>query len=272
MLTKQYKIAILGDTGCGKTSILNRYSNNKFENTSATIGIDYSVKKWVYNNKHLDINQDITFQLWDTAGQEKYMAITDNYLRDVDGILIVFDITRPQTVDNIQFWLNKALEFNCYIINIIGNKLDLFKEYDLDNIYKTNLKLKSTIEEYELGLFLTSAKSDINITNIFNDLFTKVHENTLSKALNNKKINLKDLINNKLNNYNNSSNNNYNINLSNSNSSQSHSSFYGNKFSEYLNDYNNEILNIDYNNYYNDDRVYISNEFDEDENDNYCNC
>lgn len=235
MLTKQYKIAILGDTGCGKTSILNRYSNNKFEPTSATIGIDYSMKKWTYINKHINLHQELTFQLWDTAGQEKYMAITDNYLRDVDGILIVFDITRPTTINNIQFWLNKAIECNCYIINIIGNKLDLFKDYNLDDIYKTNLKLKSAIEEYELGLFLTSAKNDINITNIFNDLFTKVHENKLNKAINNNKIKLTDLIQNQ---------NNY---------------IYGNGLNKYLNDY--------------DDRIYISDEFDNDtENNSYCTC
>ena len=86
------KLVLLGDSSVGKTNLLLRYSKDEFEeSTKATIGMDFISMETKINDK------EIRVQFWDTAGQEKYKAITRTYYRIAHGIVMVYDITKRST-------------------------------------------------------------------------------------------------------------------------------------------------------------------------------
>ena len=86
------KIIILGSSTVGKSSIYLRYFNNKFNvNTMVTVGVDFKTKYFKFDEKEIKIN------FVDTAGQEKYRAISKNYLKGTDGVIFVFDLTKKET-------------------------------------------------------------------------------------------------------------------------------------------------------------------------------
>ena len=118
------KILILGDSSVGKTSLLLQYADGYFPTIYvATIGIEYKVKK-------ININgADINLQIWDTAGEERFRSITQNYMKGADGILYVFDITQKSSFDNLKTWIRQSEEITEVFKKIIvGNKSDLENE------------------------------------------------------------------------------------------------------------------------------------------------
>ena len=119
------KMITLGSSDVGKTSILNRYFNSDFTpNLLTSIGIDFKTKIFKFDG------QKVKFNFVDTAGQEKFRAISSNYLKGTDGILFVFDIANIETFELIQVWIEEINENNRENFGIIlfGNKLDLEKE------------------------------------------------------------------------------------------------------------------------------------------------
>ena len=119
------KMITLGSSDVGKTSILNRYFNSDFTpNLLTSIGIDFKTKIFKFDGKK------VKFNFVDTAGQEKFRAISSNYLKGTDGILFVFDIANIETFELIQVWIEEINENNRENVGIIlfGNKLDLEKE------------------------------------------------------------------------------------------------------------------------------------------------
>ena len=150
------KILILGDSGVGKTSILIKYINNKFDESHiATIGVDYMDKTIKYKN----IN--IKLQIWDTSGQEKFRSIARNFYRNSDAIFIVFDLNNKHTYNNIKQWINDVEE-HCPNIKkiLLGNKSDLEKNVSEEII-------KNFAKENNLQYFETSAKNGTNIKEAF---------------------------------------------------------------------------------------------------------
>ena len=118
------KILILGDSSVGKTSLLLQYADGYFPTIYvATIGIEYKVKK-------ININgADINLQIWDTAGEERFRSITQNYMKGADGILYVYDITQKSSFDNLKTWIRQSEEITEGFKKIIvGNKSDLENE------------------------------------------------------------------------------------------------------------------------------------------------
>ena len=116
------KIIILGSSEVGKTCILNRYFNNVFkENLLSTIGIDFQTKYFKFEDKKIKINYT------DTAGQEKFHAISINYLKGSNGVILVFDITNKESFNLLENWMNDLRENAKLDISkiLIGNKLDL---------------------------------------------------------------------------------------------------------------------------------------------------
>ena len=116
------KIIILGSSKVGKTSIINRYFNHEFkENMLSTIGIDFKTKYFKFDDKK------VKFNYIDTAGQEKFRAISVNYMKGTNGVILVFDITNKDSFDLIKRWIediNENAEPNIPKI-LIGNKLDM---------------------------------------------------------------------------------------------------------------------------------------------------
>ena len=115
------QLLIIGDATVGKTSILTRFTDDKFStNYLNTVGLDFFSKDEVFNNKKVRI------KIWDTAGQERFRSIQKHYYNKVDGILFIYDITNQASFDIIEQWYNEVKNYNDNIIGVlIGNKTDL---------------------------------------------------------------------------------------------------------------------------------------------------
>ncbi|KAJ7067998.1 P-loop containing nucleoside triphosphate hydrolase protein [Mycena amicta] len=117
------KVVVMGNSGVGKTSLLRRYTQNKFEpnNTTSTSGAFFVTKKVYVNGLR------VRLQLWDTAGQERFRSMAPMYYRGANAALLLYDITNASTFDDIRGWLEE-LKKNCQpelIIYIVGAKADL---------------------------------------------------------------------------------------------------------------------------------------------------
>ena len=156
------KILLIGDTSVGKTSILCKYIDDEFSDTYlSTIGIEFKIKSLIINGKK------VLLRIWDTSGQERYRSITQNFYRNANGILFIFDITKKETFDNIKIWLTDSenCEDNKVTKMLIGNKIDLENKRKIDNE-----TIKKFAEKKEMKYFEASAKEGINIDNIFREL------------------------------------------------------------------------------------------------------
>ncbi|KAK2963318.1 putative Ypt/Rab-type GTPase ypt7 [Blattamonas nauphoetae] len=156
------KVLVVGDLGVGKTSIIQRYVNGLFDREyKATIGVDFAYKL-------IPISKDkvVRLQLWDIAGQERYGNMTRVYYREAFGAMIVFDLSRPNTLDSVRKWkadidakvrLPDAKQTPIPVI-LLANKCDMVKNSinpaQLDAFCKENSIVK---------WFETSAKENINV-------------------------------------------------------------------------------------------------------------
>ena len=129
-----YKVILLGNSGVGKTSLFKKIVTGEFyEKNISTIGMD---KRTIQveievQEKNKTVTKAIEISLVDTAGQERFKAITKNYYKESDGILIIYDVTSKETFLNVKNWIDSIYESlgnhenSKYIIILIGNKIDL---------------------------------------------------------------------------------------------------------------------------------------------------
>lgn len=158
MLTK-HKIVFLGDQGVGKTSLITRFMYNTFDtHYAATIGIDFLSK-----TMYLD-DQTIRLQLWDTAGQERFRSLIPSYIRDSMVAMIVYDITKKDSFDDIPRWCEyvRTERGDDVIMVLVGNKSDLpgrvISTEDGEKLAK----------ELNFNLFMeTSSKNGYGVKNLF---------------------------------------------------------------------------------------------------------
>ncbi|NHI92406.1 MAG: GTP-binding protein [Candidatus Lokiarchaeota archaeon] len=154
--TWSFKIIIVGDPAVGKTSLLVRSIENKFEEEYlSTIGVDFYIK---------DINienEAIKMQIWDTGGEEKYSSVRPSYYMNAVGAIIVYDVTKPSTFRSIPRWMSEVQKFCPSIPMIIAeNKIDLPREIPENQVNKQ-------IHQLNIPYFQTSAKDDINVEKMF---------------------------------------------------------------------------------------------------------
>ena len=162
-----YKILLLGDSSVGKTCILTRYADNTFqEEHMATIGLDFKIK-----SVNLDNGKTIKVQIWDTAGQDRFKSITKNYYKGAHGIILIYDVTKRKTFDNLKNWIDTIKEevSDKVSVILIGNKID-----NIDNRVVTTQEGQGIANEYNLPFYEASAKTGDNIDIAFNDLIKKV--------------------------------------------------------------------------------------------------
>lgn len=148
-MTKQYKIVLLGDGGCGKTTFINRHLSGNFEKRYLT-----TMGCWV---TPIDINENTEFSIWDTSGQEKYGGLREGYYIQADLAIIFYDVTSKITYNNVEQWYNdfKKICPNSPCI-IIATKLDI-------NDKKINKEEHLLLKKYTPYLCGISTKNSHNL-------------------------------------------------------------------------------------------------------------
>ncbi len=167
-LDLHYKLLFLGDSSVGKTSLLIRYTEDKFDNSLPTLGIDVKYKYLTFENKKIRLD------IWDTAGQERFRGIAQNYFRGAHGIIFVFDITNKETFNKLKIWMSDAKQ------NIRPGTEMVIAENKIDLENKRAIS-KETIEEFgeknNIEIFSTSAKTGEGVKEIIGNLVSKLYKN-----------------------------------------------------------------------------------------------
>jgi len=167
-----FKIILVGDVSVGKTSIIGRYINNSFDDDyQCTIQAEQQSK--VIKE---DENTSIKLNIWDTVGQEKFRAVTRQYYRDCHGAIIVFDLTKKKSFEQMTEWLNDIKNYgnSDTVIIIMGNKSDLNSERE---IFPNEIKEKLDQFNDDYLYFEVSAKNGNNISMAFDKLKKLIMEN-----------------------------------------------------------------------------------------------
>ena len=115
-------MVLIGDSGVGKSNLLSRFTRNEFNlDSKSTIGVEFATRSIQVDSK------TVKAQIWDTAGQERYRAITSAYYRGAVGALLVYDISKHQTYENVTRWLKELRDHAdaSIVIMLVGNKSDL---------------------------------------------------------------------------------------------------------------------------------------------------
>ena len=182
------KVILVGDSGVGKTSIINRYLKQYSENQKATIGASYA-------NKLEKIDDfEINFDIWDTAGQERFRSVNTIFYKEAYVCIMVYDITKPESFESIKdYWYNTVSDnaSGKIIYGIAGNKIDLYEEEKVDQN-----KVKEYCDSIDALFKATSARQNTCIDDIFKELGKKFIQSDLFKYLisqntdNNKKLDL----------------------------------------------------------------------------------
>ena len=155
-----FKLILIGNSGVGKSSIIQRYMKQTFENSyKCTIGVDFLMKTLEIKNKLVKL------QLWDTAGQEKYKSMVSSYYRGANVALVVFDLTDHYSFDSLPIWIENYYKNGPEQKNIIliGNKKDMVEERKV-----TQEEAELFSETNNMIYFETSAKEGDNIEYVFN--------------------------------------------------------------------------------------------------------
>ncbi len=173
------KITLMGDGAVGKTSLRNRFMGLGFDVThSATIGADFAAHKKLINYKGNEY--DITFQIWDMAGQKRFQEVRSRFYYGAQGGLVLFDVTRQDSFYNLNSWIEELWKYNgnkqpIVPIVIIGNKIDLREtstSVPRENgiAYAAALSQRTEPYGFTVKYIETSAKSGENVELAFEEL------------------------------------------------------------------------------------------------------
>lgn len=170
-----FKVVLIGDSGVGKSNLLSRFTRNEFcLESKSTIGVEFATRSIQVDGK------TIKAQIWDTAGQERYRAITSAYYRGAVGALLVYDITKHVTYENVERWLKELRDHadSNIVIMLVGNKSDL------RHLRGVPTEDASTFAEKEgLSFIETSALESTNVENAFHKILTEIYRIVSKKAL-----------------------------------------------------------------------------------------
>ncbi len=155
-----FKILVGGDGAAGKTTLLRKYVDGTFDESSiATIGVDFFIKQVIYE----DIG-NCTLQLWDLGGQERFRHLLEAFIMGAKAALLLFDLTKMPKIDHILNWVNivRLHEFDLPII-LVGTKLDLEEFIAVDDDSAKSIKNTFNMIDY----IKTSSKTGFNIEKVF---------------------------------------------------------------------------------------------------------
>ena len=160
------KILLAGEGGVGKTTLLHRYVKGKFSaETRMTIGVEFFLKEVEIDNQYC------TLQLWDFGGQERFRFLLESYVLGAKGALLLFDLTRPITLEKLENWVSICRRGNPNLpILFLGTKHDLSNDIMVTDDYAFEFK-----EAFNLFNYLkVSSKSGENVQNAFTLLTKKI--------------------------------------------------------------------------------------------------
>ena len=167
-----YKILLLGDPTSGKSTILLRYCDESFQGAHlSTIGLDYSLKTITLKDC-----PTIKLQIWSTAGQDRFRAITKNHYKGSHGIMLIYNVTDIKSFENLKNWAVQIKE-ECpsrVQIFIVGNNIE-----DEENRKITKEQGQEFADKLGYPYYECSSKEGININEIFQDMVEKIHETFL---------------------------------------------------------------------------------------------
>jgi len=159
------KVIILGDSGVGKTSLMNQYVHKRFSNQyKATIGADFLTKEIMIDDKL------VTLQIWDTASQERFQSLGVAFYRGADSCVLVHDITDSKSFDNLESWMDEFLVHanpnnqSTFPFVVLGNKADLAANRRQVPAQKAKAWCAS---KGDIPYFETSAKEALNVEQAF---------------------------------------------------------------------------------------------------------
>ena len=163
------KFIVIGDSSVGKSNIISKYKENKFdEKGQPSIGVQFIAKNVVIENTTFRL------QVWDTAGQESFRSMTRIYYKNSSCAFIVYDITEKESFNHVESWISecKKIAPETVLLVLIGNKSDLNESREVS--YEEGLKLT---EKNKMLFFETSAKNGVNIENIFKKSVENISNN-----------------------------------------------------------------------------------------------
>ncbi|MHA1720184.1 MAG: Rab family GTPase [Promethearchaeota archaeon] len=168
----QFKIVLLGDGGTGKTALTNRFCFNEFDlDTKLTIGLSFN--SFSIPAKEEGLNIRIGISIWDFGGQERFLPLLPQFITGANGALIVHDLTRFVTLQNLKRDWNPLLVSNAGNIPkiLVGTKLDLIEpEFGMDSETISEFRKSLGVNEY----FETSSKTGFNIDLVFKELVRNI--------------------------------------------------------------------------------------------------
>ncbi|KAK8803692.1 hypothetical protein WA158_001386 [Blastocystis sp. Blastoise] len=179
-----FKILLIGDAGVGKSSILLRFTDNTFNpDQTATIGVDFKPKILKIDGKNIRIT------LWDTAGQERFRTLINSYYRGAQGIILVYDVTRRDSFENLNYWLNECENY-CTNSGKDAVKLIVANKIDRSDRVVSQAEGEQMAKDQGTLYIETSAKTNIGISSVFDELIHKILENPsiLSKSIKPKRV------------------------------------------------------------------------------------
>ena len=162
------KVVLLGESGVGKTSIISKFTKGLFnQDIMSTNGATFSTKKKEFKEQ----NKILSFEIWDTAGQEKYRSLAKMFFKDAAVTLLVYDITNKDSFIEIKdYWMDLVKENGPeqVIMYIVGNKCDLSEKEAV-----SEEEVRKYAQSQSISLWFTSAKDSTGIDELFEEIGKK---------------------------------------------------------------------------------------------------
>lgn len=166
-----FKVIFIGNVAAGKTSIIQHYVVGKFlDHVDSTIGASFACAESESDDCLTKLH------IWDTAGQERYRGIISIYYRGADVAVIVCDLTNPESIESVEFWIkdfkDRTNNENAKVV-IVGNKIDLITDEN-----KQNAKLEEISKTHNYPVIYASARDATNLNEIFNHIYGELKSTT----------------------------------------------------------------------------------------------
>ncbi|CRK95558.1 CLUMA_CG009022, isoform A [Clunio marinus] len=178
MFFDQCKVIFIGDEKCGKTSLVNRFTLSSFEQEyKPTLDINY-------NLKYFDVlNTEYNVGFWDMPGQESLKLITRSHFKNANVIVVVFDLTRPQTLMNAIKWMEEALAENDKsnpLRFIVGNKSDLLSKKAFEGL---EAHARIIAQDLDAEYISVSSKEGTEVNNLFRRFTSLAFDKSVQKLI-----------------------------------------------------------------------------------------